>query len=53
MAVVTHEMQFAREVSDVWMFMEAYIAEMGISEEVFEHPKTERAKQFLSRYSNR
>ena len=54
MAVVTHEMQFAREVSDVVCFMDkGVIAEMGTPEEVFEHPKTERAKQFLSRYSNR
>lgn len=54
MAVVTHEMQFAREVSDVICFMDqGVIAEMGTPEEVFEHPKTERAKQFLSRYSNR
>ena len=54
MAVVTHEMQFAREISDVVCFMDkGVIAEMGTPEEVFEHPKTERAKQFLSRYSNR
>ena len=54
MAVVTHEMQFAREVSDVVCFMDqGVIAEMGTPEEVFEHPKTERAQQFLSRYSNR
>ena len=54
MVVVTHEMGFAREVSDVVCFMDkGVIAEMGTPEEVFEHPKTERAKQFLSRYSNR
>lgn len=54
MAVVTHEMQFAREVSDVVCFMDqGVIAEMGTPKEVFEHPKTERAQQFLSRYSNR
>ena len=40
MAVVTHEMQFAREVSDVVCFMDkGVIAEMGTPEEVFEHPK--------------
>ena len=54
MIIVTHEMQFAREVSDVVCFMDqGVIAEMGTPEEVFEHPKTERAQQFLSRYSNR
>ena len=37
---VTHEMQFAREVSDVVCFMDqGVVAEMGTPEEVFEHPK--------------
>lgn len=54
MVVVTHEMQFAREVSDYVVFMDqGVIAEAGEPEELFGHPKEERTKQFLSRYSNR
>lgn len=54
MIVVTHEMQFARDVSDRVIFMDqGVIAEQGTPEEIFEHPKQERTKQFLSRYSNR
>lgn len=48
MIVVTHEMNFARDVSDVVLFMDGgYIAEMGTPEEIFQHPKGERTKQFL------
>lgn len=54
MAVVTHEMQFAAEVSDEVYFMDkGVIAEYGTPEEIFNHPKQERTQQFLSRYSNR
>ena len=54
MVVVTHEMQFAREVSDYVVFMDqGVIAEAAEPEELFGHPKEERTKQFLSRYSNR
>lgn len=54
MVVVTHEMQFAREVSDYVVFMDkGVIAEAAEPEELFAHPKEERTKQFLSRYSNR
>lgn len=54
MVVVTHEMQFAREVSDYVVFMDqGVIAEAGEPEELFGNPKEERTKQFLSRYSNR
>ena len=50
MIIVTHEMQFAREVSDRILFMDGgLIVEQGPPEEVFEHPKTERMRQFLSR----
>ena len=48
MAVVTHEMGFAREVADRVLFMnEGYIEEEGTPEEIFQHPKSERLKQFL------
>lgn len=54
MAVVTHEMQFAAEVSDEVYFMDkGVICEYGSPDEIFNHPKEERTKQFLSRYSNR
>lgn len=53
MVVVTHEMQFARDVSDRVIFMDkGVIAEQGTPEEVFENPKNERTRQFLSRYSS-
>ncbi|MEF3254324.1 MAG: amino acid ABC transporter ATP-binding protein [Deferribacterales bacterium] len=48
MVVVTHEMGFAREVSDRIIFMdEGDIVEMGKPEEIFNNPKNERLKQFL------
>lgn len=54
MLVVTHEMQFAREVADEVVFMEdGVVVEQGTPEEIFEHPKNERTKQFLSRISNK
>ena len=50
MVVVTHEMQFASEVADKVVFMDGgYIVEEGSPEAIFNHPKTERAKQFLAR----
>ena len=49
MVVVTHEMGFAREVSDHLVFMECgYIAEEGNPKEIFANPKNERTKKFLS-----
>lgn len=54
MVIVTHEMQFAKEVSDRVIFMDqGVIAEQGTPEEIFNNPKQERTRQFLSRYSNR
>jgi putative lysine transport system ATP-binding protein len=50
MIVVTHEMGFAREVSDRVVFMDGgYIVEQGTPEEIFENPKMERTREFLSR----
>ena len=49
MLVVTHEMGFAREVSDRVMFLhEGRVEEDGTPEEVFDHPKSARFKEFLS-----
>ena len=51
MIVVTHEMQFAKDVSDRVIFMDqGVIAEQGSPDEVFNHPKNERTQQFLSRF---
>ena len=50
MAVVTHEMGFAREVGDRLLFVDGgTIVEQGDPREVFENPKEERTKLFLSK----
>ena len=52
MIVVTHEMQFARAVADRVIFLdEGRICEEGPPEEFFDHPKTERARQFLQTFT--
>ena len=51
MAIVTHEMQFAKEVSDRIIFMnEGVIEEEGTPDQIFNHPQKPRTQQFLSRY---
>ncbi|WP_077328325.1 amino acid ABC transporter ATP-binding protein [Virgibacillus siamensis] len=53
MAVVTHELQFAEQVSDEVIFMDGgYIVEQGPPSEVLRAPKEERTKQFLQRILN-
>ncbi len=50
MAVVTHEMGFAREVGDRVCFVDGgIILEQGTPEEIFSHPREERTKNFLSK----
>ena len=50
MLIVTHEMKFAKNVADEVVFMEGgHIVEMGLAHEVFENPKEERTRQFLSK----
>ncbi|MBT0781413.1 amino acid ABC transporter ATP-binding protein [Paracoccus sp. pheM1] len=50
MILVTHEMQFAREVADrVVFFHEGVIAESGPPEQIFGNPKSERLRAFVSR----
>ena len=51
MVVVTHEMSFARDVSDRTVFMaDGKILEEGKPEEIFKNPKTDRLKAFLSSF---
>ena len=50
MIVVTHEMRFARNVANHVVFMAGgVVVEEGTPEEIFEHPKEERTKQFIGR----
>ena len=50
MVIVTHEIDFAREVANRVVFMaEGVIVEQGSPEEVLIHPSHERTKQFLKR----
>lgn len=48
MVVVTHEMNFARNVSNRVIFMDyGLIVEQGSPEQIFEHPQNERTRAFL------
>lgn len=50
MVVVTHEMGFAKKVADeIWFMDDGYIQEKTAPQEFFEHPKTERAQEFLAK----
>ena len=50
MIIVTHEMEFARNVSDKVIFMaDGVIEEMGTPDELFEHPKSEKLRSFLQK----
>ena len=52
MIIVTHEMAFARDVANHVIFMDdGKILEQGDPEQVFEHPREERTRKFLSRYT--
>ncbi len=52
MIIVTHEMAFARDVSDQLIFMDdGVIVEQGEPKQVIDHPREERTKQFLTRYA--
>lgn len=53
MVIVTHEMAFARDVASKVIFMDdGYIIEQGTPEQIFEHPKEERTKNFLASYTH-
>ncbi len=50
MLIVTHELNFAREISDRVVFMESgMILEEGTAEQIFSNPRIERTKKFLSK----
>ena len=53
MVVVTHEMGFARNVSSRVVFLhKGYIEEDGTPAEVFSNPRSERFRQFISKYAH-
>lgn len=53
MIIVTHEMAFAKDVSNHVIFMDdGYILEQGTPEQIFDNPREERTKQFLGHYNN-
>jgi polar amino acid transport system ATP-binding protein len=53
MAIVTHEMSFARDVSNRVFFMSGgYISEEGTPEQIFENPKNEETRVFINRIRN-
>jgi polar amino acid transport system ATP-binding protein len=53
MVIVTHEMAFARDVSDRVIFMDdGVIVEQGDPKQVLENPQSERTRAFLSRFSH-
>ena len=52
MILITHEMDFALEISDrVVFFADGYLNEQGPPQELFQHPKSERLKNFLQRFN--
>jgi ABC-type polar amino acid transport system ATPase subunit len=54
MIVVTHEMQFARDMADHILFFDGgRVAESGAPDEIFSNPKSERTREFLRRVTTR
>ena len=53
MVIVTHEMGFAKSISDRVLFIsDGIITEQGSPEELFDHPKNEKTQKFLSNFRN-
>ena len=53
MVLVSHDMNFVRQVADKILFLEkGHILEQGTPEQLFEHPKEERTKEFFSSYKS-
>ena len=54
MLIVTHEIDFAREVADTVVFLDkGLVLERGPAKELIDHPKTERAREFLNKIVSR
>lgn len=54
MIIVTHEMSFAKDVSDRVVFMDqGVIEEQGTPDALFNHPVSERTKEFLKAFTNK
>lgn len=52
MIIVTHEMSFAKKISDKVIFMsDGYITETGTPEQIFDHPQEEKTKKFLRNFT--
>ena len=50
--IVTHEMNFARDVADRILFMDGgVVVEQGPARQLIEHPQEERTRRFLAHYS--
>ena len=53
MIIVTHELSFAKSISDKIVFMaDGVIEQMGTPSEIFENPKSQKLKHFLSTITN-
>ena len=53
LVIVTHEMNFAREVADRVIFMDSgYIVEVGPPNEIMNNPKDPRTKKFLQNFNS-
>ena len=52
--IVTHEMAFAKEISDRVVFMDqGIVAELGTPQQIFENPTADRTKEFLKRFNQK
>ena len=52
MVIVTHEMNFARDVADRILFMDGgVVVEEGPAKQLIDHPREQRTKQFLAHYA--
>ena len=53
MILITHEMDFARDIADRVVFLEdGILTEQGTPEQIFENPQSERLQSFLARFRN-
>jgi len=53
MILITHEMEFARDIADRVVFLEdGVLTEEGTPEQIFENPQSDRLQSFLARFRN-